>query len=249
VGYQFRRVDRCAFCANRADSREHAWADWAIERFYAPGNKIVGEVGTRPFIADPLQKSLRVRCVCIPCNTGWMKKLQDAVIPFAGLLMQDVALELDMDQQWILAQWAMMTAMVFEYTNDTRDLFYTDDTRATLRTRGALPDNTSMFVARNTGDETFFTLANEFRSDQPHSQLRGYITTMAYKALVIQVVTIERLCASGDNSILHIDGDEPKWQGTFTRFWPVKRVIRWPGPMSIAPAAIRHFHHRFDARV
>src|SRR6187401_2373527 len=103
---KFRRTTRCAFCDNKANSKEHAWSDWTLGRLEKPDYVIAGAVDGQTHF-DPNQKQLRVKCVCIPCNTGWMGKNEEAVLPVAGCLMRDLSMWLDQPQRETLARWAV----------------------------------------------------------------------------------------------------------------------------------------------
>jgi hypothetical protein len=48
------------------------------------------------------------------CNNGWMSDLENAVRPTMVCLINDIAMELDAEQQRLLALWAVKTAMVIE---------------------------------------------------------------------------------------------------------------------------------------
>lgn len=66
-------------------------------------------VTSRHVAGDP--KSLRVKCVCVECNTGWMKRIQDAAKPIVVPLLQGDAIALTEAQQKILASWIAMAVM------------------------------------------------------------------------------------------------------------------------------------------
>src|SRR4051794_35520485 len=109
---KFRPVRRCIFCSNKPNSREHAWPEWALKRL-SVGHKIFGNLDGLAY-HDPNQRQVRVRCVCVPCNTGWMKALEDAVIPPVSAMMFGVAVPLDLQLCATLAHWALKTSMVWE---------------------------------------------------------------------------------------------------------------------------------------
>ena len=129
----FRAVERCIFCENKADSGEHGWPRWTLTRLGFEGG-VYGSVDGIPY-ADLHQRHVKVRCVCEDCNTGWMKGIEDAVIPTVGAMMLDEPRTLDNPQQWLIAQWVIKTAMVFEHINRTGSIFYADEERIRLRIR------------------------------------------------------------------------------------------------------------------
>ena len=81
---------RCIFCGGGGLSKEHMWADWLhayIPRI-APEHRTRStlihlenqEISTQRRAGDP--HSRRIRCVCGPCNNGWMSALQEKTKPF-----------------------------------------------------------------------------------------------------------------------------------------------------------------------
>jgi hypothetical protein len=149
-----RPVRNCIFCAlQRAKSAEHGWSDWAIQRFATPANRIAGQVDGMPFF-DKSQKSVTVRCVCVPCNTGWMKGLEDEIIKTVGKMAEGKPSTLTVLEQWKIARWAVAKAMVWEYSTREHPIFYTQEDRTTVMNDG-LPPNTVVWLAAHLGRETF----------------------------------------------------------------------------------------------
>ena len=151
----FRPIKRCIFCQQKAKSGEHGWSEWAVRDLAFQGG-IIGAVDEIPY-NDSAQKHLKVRCVCVPCNTIWMKRLEDAIRPTIGRMMFDAVMDLDIHQQWAITQWAIKTSMVFEHINRKTDIFYTAEERSLLRTTGDIPPHTAAWIARADGDISFFT--------------------------------------------------------------------------------------------
>ena len=68
--------------------------------------------------------------------------------------------------------------------------FYTEQERELVRA-GSLPFNTYVWSARHAGREAFLAMANNASSlpgVSPH--LEVYVTTMSYKVLVLQAMTV-----------------------------------------------------------
>src|SRR5260370_22883248 len=59
---------QCLFCDNQANSKEHLWSDWILQRLGTQPTRI--KMGKAP--ATTMDHSVvEVRCVCsIPCNGG-----------------------------------------------------------------------------------------------------------------------------------------------------------------------------------
>ena len=240
-----RPVKRCAFCKNKADSKEHPWSDWVLKRFRGPRDQIIGRFGDQTYF-DPRQKSLRVRCVCGDCNPGWMKQLEDTVIPTAGLLMHDLTIPLDIPQQWAIAQWIILKAMVFEYvSNVSEPIFYSDDERVALRTLRAIPPQTAIWLARYSGSETLHAKATRFGADKGALTVDGYLTTQTYRHLAVQIMTIRTDQPEDGAAIVH--RKPGPWSDTILRIWPTDRRIEWPPRLNVAhdESSLIDFHESF----
>lgn len=230
-----RRVTRCIFCPNKADSREHAWPDWVLRRFssYTAGpihSTIQGKIQN----VDLTQRSLKVRCVCQPCNTGWMKRLEDTVIPLVSPLMHDLGKPLDILQQSTIALWAVKTVMVFEYATDQKPtIFYTDTDREQLKRKELPPPNTSVWLARCDGSSAFHTDARDMLTGRPNlPEIRGHVTTLSYKHLAIQVLSFRP--AMHETRTIEIQRNSPlPWDRAALRIWPTSRHTFWPPPLSL----------------
>lgn len=233
-------VKRCAFCPNKADSREHAWQDWALRRLVRPSGRLYGEINREPVAVDPLQKAIRLKCVCRDCNGGWMKDIEDAALPALSMMMRDISIPLDADQQSQIARWGVLRAMVWEFVARAgRPLFYLDEQRQALRIAGVVPQFTSVWVARYSGRATLFTQGTDIRdavSQTGPVDVRGYVTTLAYGYLAMQVLSMWLQGHTGKNIEAH-----PKpgpWVNATGRMWPVAHTRSWPPPVSIGTPAV-----------
>jgi hypothetical protein len=120
---------KCIFCGRTgADikiTREHTFSNWINEVLPAAavGAEITyersiqhgpqaGTVNTWPakVVAD-----YTIRAVCTDCNSGWMKRSEDAVAPLIEPMIKGQLAQLTVDQQLTVATWAAMKAAVFEY--------------------------------------------------------------------------------------------------------------------------------------
>jgi len=227
-----RRVPNCIFCRNKADSREHAWADWVLKRFFRKG--VIYAVVGRDNVTDPTQKAIRVKCVCRQCNTGWMKQLEDAVIPSTGLLMQDFSLWLDEDHQKTIAAWAMKIAMVFEHiTPANRTLFFAQQQRETFRTELHLPLHSFVWLGRYSGLDDLATYGTDVWADvnRDVAGVQGYVMTLAYRYLAVQVLTIRTNRPDHITPIIH--ANPGPWNRAAVRVWPVRGTVTWPPPLTL----------------
>jgi hypothetical protein len=237
-----RRFKRCAFCPNPADSKEHAWESWALERLHLGDSVIHGYIENEEFF-DAEQRAVRIKCLCVPCNTGWLKRVVDASIPLVGSMMNDLTIPLDPAQQWTVAVWAMTRAMVWEHiSKDPRPIFYTDHQRFTLRETQSIPPNTTIWLARYSGSEHLGTWVNDFINP-----VRGRTTTLVYRYLAVQVLSVRPDKSVQPGTVIH-----PKrrrlWSPATVRIWPSQRIAYWPPRLTVDRVAPwLDFLSRWDA--
>jgi hypothetical protein len=92
---------------------------------------------------DP--RIMRVRCVCQPCNSGWMGRLQNLAKPLLVQLMNGEKIELEPQQQRTVAAWAAMSVMSAEFRFPNKvAISYRD--RQHLRETGGPPDNWKIWI-------------------------------------------------------------------------------------------------------
>src|SRR5271166_2828661 len=114
---------RCLFCENKADSREDTIPTWVIKSLGGGKGPFHFTYGKNPKITlrTAVQKAV---VVCDSCNKGWMSKLEETVKPLIQPLMHDVPSRLDLPQQYVVAKWALKTAMVRDGAARNRPLGY-----------------------------------------------------------------------------------------------------------------------------
>lgn len=228
----YRKPNRCAFCSNKADSREHAWPEWILKRYATDKKMIVGQIdGKEQF--DPAQKAIKVRCVCENCNTRWMKALEDATIPVAGPLMSDFSITLTADDKALIARWAVKTAMVFEFISGKRELYYTEVEREAFRV-GHMPQGTKVIIGRYSGPFSMQTYGADGNTVAPgEGGTVAFVTTMTFGQLALQVFSL-RPCPPQEITVEARAG--VPWGLMLMQVWPYMpdqdRQPRWPPPLS-----------------
>lgn len=124
--------NKCIFCGDPADSREHITPEWlqellpkqqdvnhtqGITQFDASGGSFDLGPTQREIHSGPTMRR-RLPVVCAErCNGGWMSRLERAVKPWLGPMIQGHATTLDAEKCRLLALWAEKTAMVWEVTH------------------------------------------------------------------------------------------------------------------------------------
>jgi hypothetical protein len=239
---RYRPVKRCAFCSNKANSREHAWPKWLAKRFEDPKRQIIGHIdGVDHY--DPTQKSILIRCVCTMCNQGWMKQLEDAAKPLISPMMADLALPLSEADREVLTKWTIKTAMIWEYLRrEGQNLYYTDLDREQLRLHGIVPHGAKVHLARFEGPETLQTYGAGGQTAGSDPQGSAFVTTFIVGRLVLQVLMLR--AARGVTTSVQANRTRP-WSQYLTGIWPpFKGVAHWPPRLHIGRrgAPVGDFH-------
>jgi hypothetical protein len=176
-----------------------------------------------------------------------MKGLEDSVLPIASPMMEGQQKSLDIIQQWTIARWALLKAMVWEHVTREHPIFYNDEERFMLRD-GTIPPNTVVWLAGHVGTETFYAAGN--RASSPTGavpQLEAYLTTMAYERLVIQILTVRPYEYVDPYAML--DCDQSVWADAVVRVWPTVNQAFWPPPLILDENTLEAFHKRCDSNV
>jgi hypothetical protein len=115
----------CVFCGASPTSREHILPSWLRE---GPG-KVNSVPYQKTVIVDPDDTILRaarhkfgemvVKCVCEPCNNGWMQEMAGNVKEFllALIIGGDIGVRLDRKMQSDLAAWSFKTILMCSFLN------------------------------------------------------------------------------------------------------------------------------------
>jgi hypothetical protein len=145
------RADRgCIFCGATPLSKEHAiprWIGEALHESEPPGASWEthyqfgrpAETMERRHAAPSNRPVVEVNCVCVPCNTGWMSRLEGQAKPLLLPMIRGEATRLDLPAQLVLATWAVKTTLVLEFMR--RGMFVaTPEMRTALMERTRPPD-------------------------------------------------------------------------------------------------------------
>ena len=234
---------QCSFCANEANSKEHLWSDWILQRLGTQPTRI--KMGKAPATAMD-HSVVEVRCVCrVLCNAGWMSALEVENIPIIGRLMENTSTPLDTKQQTSLALWAVMKAMVLDAVNaKKRGHFFTRNECETLRLQRKIPDKTVVQIGAYirkgySADGTIVWL------DFPNAPkaAKASVSTFVIGHLVIQAVTVHHEPEHENDPVGTVAIGDGEWDKLLLRIWPVgAQPVTWPphatfdnsGPRSIA---------------
>lgn len=241
----------CLFCPNRAGTLEDIWPLWVI--------KSVGADPVSPtefwntVNAPPLRwpgPKFTTKKFCRDCNNGWMSRLESAVRRTMGGLINDIAMELDAEQQRALALWAVKTAMVIEGVKQAKNGFYTRDDRSAFRQTLVPPMQTAVWIGRCAQSNNLHGEARKLHVSNPTATNPledGCATTFVIGRLVIQVLSVKRKPYAMHGN-LRLRMRSGPWDKKLVQIWPVeKQRVAWPPPESFSDLddGLRDLRRRF----
>ena len=151
---------------------------------------------------------------------------------------------LDVLQQWTIARWTLVKAMVWEHISSAKTIFYTDEDRTGLRA-GTIPPNTLVWLGGHVGRETFFSTGADANS-QPGvvPRLEAYFSTFAYRRLVIQVMTVRPYEYPDPYTLINCN--QRVFGDAVIRIWPTEHKAFWPPALILDDGMLELFHRRCD---
>ncbi len=224
----------CLFCSNKANSKEHVWPQWIIDRLrpQLPIRHVIGDTTPR-LINSP---ALTSKCVCGKCNQGWMHDLEEESKPTLGCLMKDMTLLLDHAQQIIIARWTAKTAIVMESVRGRKhNNFYNKSEREQLRSNSSIPAGTDIWIGRYSKSSFGFD-AGGFQVHAGESSpvvANGGVTTMIIGHLAIQIATIHFTQQKNHGLPITLTNvRKGPWSNLLIPIWPLKQIAQWPPLLS-----------------
>jgi hypothetical protein len=125
---------KCIFCEATKLSREHIFAAW-MQKYFKPSQRSAhvvtyqrddsrsGTLGSHSINTGHLHRpgdigSQKLKCVCEPCNNGWMSKLQETAKPHLIPLITGSDFSIDGDEKKkAILSWATMSSIILEYAD------------------------------------------------------------------------------------------------------------------------------------
>lgn len=158
-----RRVpNKCMFCDSEASRKgEHLWSDWMApyfkdiepkrraNRWEDKRGQWIHEQGK--WEGGPLT-TMRIAFVCIPCNTTWMSRLEQAVKPVLVRMIDGDEFSLSAADRKVLGDWFMLKTMVGEW-DVPKNVAISAANRKSFKENLTYPPYTLMFVGRSTAIE------------------------------------------------------------------------------------------------
>lgn len=228
----------CIFCQENASTKEDVWPQWLTKRFPLYNtSRMEAERGGRNLGNWPIKtlKLLPVRCVCAECNNGWMSRLENEVKPVIEAILDDRMNLINSSSQAHIAVWAVKTAMVLEALYPDREWFYTSDQRRGLRILSAIPERTSIWIAKCVDQPNIYSAAKDMRTAPGKNEVHAYVTTMAFGSLAIQVMTMRAHTNLSKGTKIIYDVNEGPREEVLMQVWPIMpNLQQWPPSQGLA---------------
>ena len=239
----------CLFCSNRANSLEDAWPLWITNQFKT--NEAAEFQAERRGVAlkpwRVYQPRLTLRCVCQPCNNGWMSKLENQAKPFLQPLLTGNRCLLDIAGQSTVALWSVKTAMVLEGQDALEQRLYMQPEREQLRKWSALPWRTWVWLAASADPTYFMSAKNRHMEAGNDGNISGVSITMMFAHVVLQVLTIRVPNDVGPSTRITMDIRKGRWPEATVQIWPTQSRAVWPPPMGLnGESGLNLFAERFS---
>ena len=214
----------CLFCQGQVSSKEDIWPQWLTKRFpLSDASHMEAERGGHKLGTwqTKTPQLLPAKCVCKNCNNGWMSKLEEEIKPIVDSILDEKFRALDTSSQGVIAVWAIKTAMAFEALYPEREFFYSVKERQNMRSISAIPERTSIWIAKCVNQPNIFSEAKVHRIEPGSKVVTAFVTTMAFGSLALQVESI-RITDNLPNKIqVKYDTREGPWDKTLLRVWPL----------------------------
>lgn len=184
-----------------------------------------------------------------------MSRLEDAARYLIGPMMHDVTVPLGLDDQRTIASWAVKTAMVFQCTEATREMwFYSEAECRQLSASLSLPRDTHIWLGRHTRSDTLFAQSRHLSTEviwaelEPNPTLRegnAYVVTLVLGHVAIQVFTRHHR-REHDEVGERVSVRLGPWSDSLMQIWPTMAAFEWPPALSFDEAGIGRLSNRFS---
>jgi hypothetical protein len=219
----------CLFCNNSAGSQEHLWAAWIHKREdFGPLKVTIGN-SKQEIRNDPEQK---IDTVCGDCNNGWMSRIENKNKPIIACTLQDLTIPLDRQQQTLLSNWALKTAMVFDSVKnpESNPRFYLKSDCVIFRQQRIMPNRVRIWIGRYSLSSlgAYGTdVAIVFPGDSKIGI--GTATTIVIGHLAAQVFAMRVNPEHRSKEIADVQPKTGDWDDMLVQIWPItKQSVIWP---------------------
>jgi len=236
----------CIFCPNPADSVEHVFPQWVLDRKKLGPSRF--HFGNRPErVADI---DLTVKSVCGACNNGWMSDLENDAKPILQSMFGDRKISLDQNNQVVLIAWLMKIVFLNDTTRgrDAAARFYRREETLAFGKSREMPNFTMVSIGHLTDIRRAIT-GTQFKTTDERGTLTGLATTLTNEHLVAQIVTLSLEPEPEGPATIELTMAPGNWDSMLSRIWhPEPSQIDWPPAVSFTnsgPTAYAHLLDRF----
>lgn len=230
----------CLFCDNTAGSEEHLWAAWIHKRKdFGPLNVTIGN-SPQEIRNDREQK---IDTVCGACNNGWMSAIENKNKPTIACMFQDLTIPLDRQQQTLLSNWAVKTAMVLDSMKnpDTNPRFYLKPDCVKFRRERIVPARVRIWIGRCSlsalgayGTDVAIIFPDDSKIGI------GTATTIVVGHLAVQVFAMRVNPEYRGKDINDIQPKPGDWHNMLVQIWPIaKQSVTWPPQVTFTNSGVR----------
>jgi hypothetical protein len=221
------------FCKSQSLTNEDAWPIWLMKAIpgAGPGTNYAtrGEADLKPWMSQKPQQ--KVKYVCRKCNNGWMSQLENRVKPIVDNIYNLKSVDLDSVSQMILGVWSVKSAMVFEALRPTQSWYFLDSEREAMMNSLDMPSWTYVWVAKCLNYQGVFTSGVDLSGivNTLSEPVKGFVTTLGFGPLVIQVLNIRFSEAPDPSAKLMIDRPTSLLDSATLPIWPSQQqIVSWP---------------------
>ena len=244
--------NRCRFCGGEGSSKEHSFAQWigrAMTPPLDPNMSVVfhhrsenPEAGIDLHERQAKGAAFVTRAFCVACNTGWMSQLEDQVQRILEPMIHGQRRNLSVDDQRVLAMWAIKTVLAFQTMEEPVTTFATPKDYRELYERQAPLERAQVWIAADPRDESCWYRAHNARlpgTSEP--EVDGFGATLLVGRVVFYI-----LVGRERSFDLRLRGDAARamrniWPGRgHGMCWPSPLVRRVREPEGLAPYVMGH---------
>lgn len=220
----------CIFCDNPANSKEDMFPKWLLKRVRT-GQPMYRKRANRPVKVTP-HSTVKIKCVCKPCNNEWMSQLESKCIPLIGSLLNDFELWIDEEYQTLLSAWTVKVAMINDAV-ESHDRFFTRTECEAFRLNRVIPFGLEVNAARFTGS-SLDANGSDFTLTNPAGELlaKGHVFHLLIGHLILEAVALHPV-GGYENAKFAYASMPGYWNESIIRIWqPTKPQVKWPPILS-----------------
>jgi hypothetical protein len=257
----------CIFCPHKADSQEHIWSKWILDKLpeTTDGTFTQRKPNGTTRTWKTRKPELTVGLVCERnCNNGWMStKLEDPMKSATeDIIVLNNKKTFNQTECATVAAWAFKTTVLANHINLHGEPFFPVEQRRAFARNLTIPKGVQVWLARRNAGHLTATYWSEQSTKQPESPLmphlktlpvspyrfQMYVCVLSIGYLLLQVVAArwtERQIADRLNFPPITQGE--LFNDYATPIWPLNRSIgvNWPPPRAVGNDLFSVFMNRF----